>query len=188
MGERQKLASKLRRVRERCRRPRPEVLSLGLCVLISIGDVGAVPSVEKRWFEHMDKLVERAAFIDSLKVKSTELKDQFLLEAFTALYVTLMVRFTPRLTFPIMRQNCIFACRNIASDRGLVVFWDDRHDHEETSDRPGRSGALYGNQAWKPMPAFSSFQSRVLAVFFYASFDFRDIDACDIFPFTCLFR
>lgn len=70
----------------------------------------------------MDKLVEREAFIDSLKVKSTELKDQFLLEAFTALYVTLMVRFTPRLTFPIMRQNCIVACRNIASDRGLVVF------------------------------------------------------------------
>ena len=38
----------------------------------------------------MNKLVEREAFIDSVKVKSSELKDKFLFEVFTAFCVSLV--------------------------------------------------------------------------------------------------
>ena len=38
----------------------------------------------------MNKLVEQEAFIDSVKVKSSELKDKFLFEVFTAFCVSLV--------------------------------------------------------------------------------------------------
>ena len=44
-----------------------------------------MPLVEKWRYENMNEFVEREAFIDSLRVKSAELKDfNFLFEAFTA--------------------------------------------------------------------------------------------------------
>ena len=41
-----------------------------------------MPLVENWYYEHMNKLVERDLFIDSVRVKSAELKDKFLFESF----------------------------------------------------------------------------------------------------------
>lgn len=37
-----------------------------------------MPFLERGWHEHIDKLIDREAFIDSVRVKNAELKDKFL--------------------------------------------------------------------------------------------------------------
>ena len=49
-----------------------------------------MPLVEKWWREHMNKVVEQEAFIDSVSGKSAELKGTFLFEVFMAFSVSLV--------------------------------------------------------------------------------------------------
>ena len=37
-----------------------------------------MPLLERGWHEHINKLIEQEAFIDSARVKNAELKDKFL--------------------------------------------------------------------------------------------------------------
>ena len=46
-----------------------------MCVYIGGG--GAMSLVEKWWCEHMKKLVEREAFIASIRIQSAQLKSKF---------------------------------------------------------------------------------------------------------------
>ena len=62
-------------------------------MLAYIGVARAIPLVERWW--HINKLIEPGAFIDSLRVKSAELKDKFLFYGFTGFCVSLVFLPTP---------------------------------------------------------------------------------------------
>ena len=48
-----------------------------------------MPLLEKSRFEHMNKLVEKEFFIDSVMVRGAELRD-FFVKVFTAFFVSLV--------------------------------------------------------------------------------------------------
>ena len=70
-------------------RPSSERMDRLWIVCVYIGCGGAMPFVEKCRFEHMSSLVEEEFFIDSVMVKSAELRD-FFFEVFTAFCVSLV--------------------------------------------------------------------------------------------------
>ena len=58
------------------------------CVLLNRGG-GASPLAEKLWCEHMNKIVERKAFIDTIRIHCVELRNIILFKMFTASCVSL---------------------------------------------------------------------------------------------------
>ena len=49
-----------------------------------------MPFVENWWCEYISKLVEREAFIDSIRIQGAELENKFLFKVFTAVCASLV--------------------------------------------------------------------------------------------------
>ena len=59
-----------------------------MCVYVR--GAGAMPSVDKWRFKHINELAELEGFINSIRAESAELMRKFSFEMFTAFYISLV--------------------------------------------------------------------------------------------------